>query len=588
MKSRDKILFAFPLLLGLLVLVSAGTLFLSTEKFEESYVSAEKRNIMTEAETFADVIRPMLASGDFAAVSNYCMNFSEKILRVTLVRADGTVIVDSAANEHALENHAAREEVAGALAGTPSVSSRFSATKNERMIYCAMPVDIDGRTEFVLRLAIRNSEIESIIAGAKRNNVLALALGVFVALAIAFYILIRVRSPLVQLQESAQRISLGDLRERISVPEKGVVRELAITVSRMKEQLKSQLDRITAERNARERIFAALSEAVLLFAENGDALYFNGAAREVFGLEPGATKFNLARCGSPELLVLADKAFRDGVPVEAEITLEIEGGAPRTLFAKGGTLEDDGHRRLLVAITDLTNLRRLESFRSDFVANVSHEIKTPLTGILGAVDALESGALDNPVLREKFLGILSSQAKRLNALVHDVLSLAAIERQQISGECEAFPFRLDAALENAVNSCLPRAEAAGTTLKITENDPVEFNGDARLIEQAVINLISNAIKYSGSPTVEISLKKSEGSAEISVRDFGVGISQEHLSRIFERFYSADKAHSRALGGTGLGLAIVKHIARLHGGNASVESSLGNGCLFRISLPLRNA
>lgn len=584
MKSRDKILFAFPLLLGLLVLVSAGTLFFSTEKFEESYLAAEKRSIMTEAGTFADVIRPALASGNLSAAADYCLSFPEKFLRVTLVRADGTVIADSEADGRELDNHAAREEIVRALDGTPSVSSRFSATKNMRMIYCAMPVDIDGRTEFVLRLAVRDSEVESIIAGAKRNNALALALGVFAAFAIAFYILIRVRVPLVRLQESALRISRGDLRERISVPEKGVVRELAITVSRMKEQLKNQLDRITAERNARERIFAALSEAVLLFAENGDALYFNGAARDVFGIDPGATKFSLARCGSPELLALADKAFREGRAVEAEISLETEGGAPRTLFAKGGTLMDDGNRRLLLAVTDLTNLRRLESFRSDFVANVSHEIKTPLTGILGAVDALESGALDDAKMRERFLGILTNQAKRLNALVHDVLSLAAIERQQISGEHEALLFRLDAAVENAVNSCLPRAEAAGTELRIVGNDPVEFRGDARLIEQAVINLVGNAIKYSGSPTVEISLKKGERSAEILVRDFGVGISAEHLPRIFERFYSADKAHSRELGGTGLGLAIVKHIARLHGGNASVESAPGKGCAFRVTLP----
>ena len=233
----------------------------------------------------------------------------------------------------------------------------------------------------------------------------------------------------------------------------------------------------------------------------------------------------------------------------------------------------------------MTNLRRLESFRSDFVANVSHEIKTPLTGILGAVDALESGALDDPALREKFLGILSKQAKRLNALVQDVLSLAAIEQQQVSGEKEMLPFRLDAAVENAVNFCQSRAEAAGTTLKITANDPAEIKGDSRLIEQAVINLIGNALKYSGSPTVEISLRKTNDAAEIAVRDFGVGIAAEHCARIFERFYSADKAHSRELGGTGLGLAIVKHIARLFGGNASVESAPGKGSIFRITLPL---
>ena len=544
MKSRDKVLFAFPLLLGLLAVISAGTLFFSAGKFEDSYVTSEKRNVMLEAETVADVIRPMLVAGKVDEAAAYCMRFPEKSLRATLVRADGVVIADSDADERELDNHA----------------------------------------EFVLRLAIQNREVDAMIAGAKRNTVLALALGVFFSLAIALYIMRRVRIPLEQLQESAQRISRGDLDERISIPEKGLVRELAVTVSRMKELLKSQLDRITAERNGRERLFAALSEAVLLFSESGEAVYFNSAARRIFGIDPSASKFDLSRCGSPELIGLADGAFREGRAIEAEITLEND-GATRTLLAKGGVLSHDGARRLLLTITDLTNLRRLESFRSDFVANVSHEIKTPLTGILGAVDALESGALDDPALREKFLGILSKQAKRLNALVQDVLSLAAIEQQQVSGEKEMLPFRLDAAVENAVNFCQSRAEAAGTTLKITANDPAEIKGDSRLIEQAVINLIGNALKYSGSPTVEISLRKTDDAAEIAVRDFGVGIAPEHCARIFERFYSADKAHSRELGGTGLGLAIVKHIARLFGGNASVESAPGKGSIFRITLPL---
>lgn len=584
MKSRDKVLFAFPLLLGLLAVISAGTLFFSAGKFEDSYVTSEKRNVMLEAETVADVIRPMLVAGKVDEAAAYCMRFPEKSLRATLVRADGVVIADSDADERELDNHATREEIRRALEGTPNVSSRFSATKNMRMIYCAMPIEIGGRPEFVLRLAIQNREVDAMIAGAKRNTVLALALGVFFSLAIAFYIMRRVRIPLEQLQESAQRISRGDLNERISIPEKGLVRELAVTVSRMKELLKSQLDRITAERNGRERLFAALSEAVLLFSESGEAVYFNSAARRIFGIDPSASKFDLSRCGSPELISLADGAFREGRAIEKEITLEND-GAPRTLLAKGGVLSHDGARRLLLTITDLTNLRRLESFRSDFVANVSHEIKTPLTGILGAVDALESGALDDPALREKFLGILSKQAKRLNALVQDVLSLAAIEQQQVSGEKEMLPFRLDAAVENAVNFCLPRAETAGTTLKIAANDPAEIKGDSRLIEQAVINLIANALKYSGSPTVEISLRKTGDAAEIAVRDFGVGIAPEHCARIFERFYSADKAHSRELGGTGLGLAIVKHIARLFGGNASVESAPGKGSTFRITLPL---
>lgn len=587
MKPGDKILFAFPILLGVVVCAIAGMLFFSTREFEKSYIAAEMRDVMTEAELVSDMIRPMLLAGNVAAAVDYCEKFPERSRRATLVREDGAVVADSVADAAGLDNHATREEIAPALTGTPGVSTRFSSTSNARMIYCAMPIDINGNghIEYVLRLAIRNDDVDAMISGAKTSTTLALALGVFLTCAIALYILIRVRLPLVRLQESAQSIARGNLNERISIPEKGVVRELATTVSRMKEQLKAQLDRITAERNGREFLFSALSEAVLLFSEDGNALYLNSAARRLFGAHATSGKFDFSRCGSAELVALANRAFSENVPVEAEISLET-GNATRTLFAKGGPIFQDGERRLLLAVTDLTNLRRLESFRSDFVANVSHEIKTPLTGILGAVDALESGALEKPKMAEKFLGILSSQAKRLNALVQDVLSLAAIERRQISGGKETLPFRLDAAVENAVNYCRSRAEAANILLEISKNDPTDFEGDSRLIEQAVINLVSNAIKYSGSPRIEVSLEKDGNAAMLTVRDFGIGIPPEHHARIFERFYSADKAHSRSLGGTGLGLAIVKHIARLHGGAESLESVPGEGCVFRIRFPLR--
>jgi len=584
MKSGDKILFAFPLIVAVFVIASAGTLFFSTKNFEKSYLAGEQRNVMTEAETMADLLSPMLTKGDTASAIAYCENFQAKHLRITLVRADGAVLADSFAERRDLDNHAQREEIARALAGTPSISERFSATENARMTYCALPLLIDGRPEFVLRLAILNRDVDAVVISAKRNTILALAIGIISALAVALYIFVRVRVPLERLRESAVRVADGNLNERISIPGKGIVRDLAKTVSRMKEQLKRQLDSITAERNGRELIFSALSEAVLLFGESGAALYLNNAARQFFGLGTRTQKFDLSRCGSPKLVELAERAFRENAEIEAEI--EIEGaGTPRTLFVRGGIISYDGARGLLLAITDLTNLRRLESFRSDFIANVSHEIKTPLTGILGAVDALKFGAAEDQETREKFLGILSSQATRLNALVQDVLSLAALERRQAEGEKDMLAFRLDAAVENAVNYCRSRAEIAGVSLELLKNDAIDFTGDSALIEQAVINLVSNAIKYSESKNVEISLEKAEHAAVISVRDFGIGIAPEHCARIFERFYCTDKARSRKLGGTGLGLAIVKHIAKLHGGNTSVESAIGQGSVFKITLPL---
>ncbi|MBR5622568.1 MAG: HAMP domain-containing histidine kinase, partial [Opitutales bacterium] len=200
------------------------------------------------------------------------------------------------------------------------------------------------------------------------------------------------------------------------------------------------------------------------------------------------------------------------------------------------------------------------------------------------VESLSDGALHSPELAGKFLKILNTQGKRLNALVQDILSLAALERRELAGKEDFELFQLDAALENAVNACAENAEASGIELCITRNEPQECVGDARLIEQAVINLVGNAVKYSGGSRIEVAQERKGKSIVISVRDFGVGIPEEHLSRLFERFYRVHKERSQKLGGTGLGLAIVKHIAQLHGGTATAESRPEQGCCFRITLP----
>lgn len=586
MKSQDKTLFAFPLILIFFVIISAGALFVFTKKFEESYVAAEKRGVMLEAQFVASLISPMLIEGDVERVAEFCEGISEKSRRITLVDSAGTVLADSDADKGILDNHAHREEIAIAIAGTPGSSIRFSSTQNERMIYCAMPIDatLDGKTNYVLRVAVYNKDVESVISGVKTIVLLALAIGGISAIALACYIIFRIRIPLIQLQESAKRISRGNLDERISIPAKGFVRELALPVSRMKEQLKQQLDRITADRNDRENLFSALSEAVLLINEDREAIYFNSAARKIFNIDTASTQFNWRRCGSADLLKLSEIAFSESRNIETEVTLNCA-GTQRSLYAKGGIILHDGKRCLLLAITDMTNLRRLESFRSDFVANVSHEIKTPLTSILSAVESLRDGALNSPEFARKFLKILSTQGKRLNALIQDILSLAALERREISGKKEFESFQLDAALENAVNACTENAEAADISLCITRNDTIEYFGDSQLIEQAIINLVGNAIKYSASPKIEISLERQGANAVIAVKDFGIGIPAEHLPRLFERFYRVHKERSQKLGGTGLGLAIVKHIAQLHGGSASAESKPGTGSTFRIILPL---
>ena len=240
------------------------------------------------------------------------------------------------------------------------------------------------------------------------------------------------------------------------------------------------------------------------------------------------------------------------------------------------TGERDAKERLIV------EMKKLEKFRREFVSNVTHEIRTPLTGILGAVDVLAEDESLAPEDRAAMLTVLKEQSSRLDKLAQDILSLARIEHLEDGGNRRDFAVcDLSDVMRNVFTLMRPKAAAQGVGLVLLRNDKVRIACDAARIEEAVLNLTENALRYSGSLTVELSLEAEGGHARISVVDRGVGISKEHQSRIFERFYRVDKARSREIGGTGLGLAIVKHIAQLHGGEVSVVSEPGAGSAFTI-------
>jgi two-component system phosphate regulon sensor histidine kinase PhoR len=272
-------------------------------------------------------------------------------------------------------------------------------------------------------------------------------------------------------------------------------------------------------------------------------------------------------------------------PVEGEVTLRLE--ADRFFQVRGAPLRDADGREIgaLVVLHDVTRLARLETMRRDFVANVSHELKTPITSIQGFIETLREGAVNDPAKAAQFLEILARQADRLNALIEDLLSLSRIERESEARRIERQRTNLRDVIEAAAADCSPRANERGITVRIGAPDALWADVDARMIEQAVANLLDNAIKFSppGS-AVEVEAETDGKECRIRVRDRGCGIAPEHLDRIFERFYRVDKGRSRDLGGTGLGLAIVKHIAQAHGGRVSVESVPGQGSTFTLHLP----
>jgi two-component system phosphate regulon sensor histidine kinase PhoR len=286
-----------------------------------------------------------------------------------------------------------------------------------------------------------------------------------------------------------------------------------------------------------------------------------------------------------DLHVLVSNVLSAQCNVESEIILHDERGE-RNLLAQGTVLRDARETiGTLVILHEVTQLKRLEKVRRDFVANVSHELRTPVTSIKGFVETLLDGAMNQPDELRRFLEIVAAQTDRLNAIIEDLLTLSRIEQEEEKAEIALTASSVRQVLETAVEVCRLKTEEKKIAIELTCDPSLMAAMNAPLLEQAVINLLDNAIKYSyPDGTIFLSAEPTAGEIVLRVRDEGCGIGREHLPRIFERFYRVDKARSRKLGGTGLGLAIVKHIAQVHGGRAEVESALGKGSLFSILLP----
>jgi two-component system phosphate regulon sensor histidine kinase PhoR len=288
---------------------------------------------------------------------------------------------------------------------------------------------------------------------------------------------------------------------------------------------------------------------------------------------------------SPALQQFIRKALNTKHPSEEDITLFQN--EERVIGVKSSPILDTNQDQIgtLVVFHDVTQLRRLENMRRDFVANVSHEIKTPLTAIKGFVETLQQGNVEKADEKERFLGIIQKHVDRLNAIIEDLLALSRIEQEDESKEIQFEPVKIVDVFQSAIQLCRPKAEKQNINIELDCQENTTAIFDPTLIEQAVVNLLDNAIKFSDpGQTIYVKSYHEDNQIIISVEDQGIGIAQKHLPRLFERFYRVDKARSRSMGGTGLGLAIVKHIAQAHGGHVLVESKLGNGSRFSIHLP----
>jgi len=577
----------------LVIALSLATLVVYIWQMLPGYwIDHAEQSMRETGHLLAESVRAPLGQDRLEEVDAIVKTFGrETAPRITVINVDGKVVADSDRRLRQIGSQAGLREVQAALRGSSASARRYSDEMREDMLYVAVPVFQSrgaGEVVGVIRLAEPLAAVTRELT-AMQFRIAAGAVVVAVLFAgISLPICRRISRPLEEIRRGAERFAEGDLDHRLPVIDAAEMGALAEALNRMADQLSERISALDAERNQRGAILASMVEGVLAIDADERLISLNRTAARMLGIDqqraPGRSLQETIR--NPQLQrLVADVLYRQ----ETRITeVNVYDRQERTLEAQGTVLRAAFGQPIgaLLVLHDITQLRRLENIRRDFVANVSHELKTPVTSIKGFVETLLDGAIASPEDARRFLDIIAAQADRLTAIIEDLLTLSRVEQETEQSEIPLELGSLAGVLEGAVDVCQMKAAQKGVEARVDCDRQLRAMVNTQLLEQAVVNLLDNAIKYSPPGSlIELRGRRRDEDVVLEVVDSGPGISGEHLARIFERFYRVDKARSRKLGGTGLGLAIVKHIAQAHGGRAEVESAPGKGSTFRIIVPV---
>ncbi len=567
MRSRIfvKLMFVFLLVIG----ATAITLQLTVHKVWERTLREQiERNLKQKAVMFANRVE---ADGQRSLADITAQEGQAAGARATVIDPTGKVLADSEADPSTMENHAHRPEIAAALAGKLGVNERKSQTLGVPFLYVAAPVSGGA-----VRLAYPLPEIEI----TDRPLGVALFWGSFAAFVFAMLVAAvasqYVGRRLQRIVNFAERVANGDLTARIASTSTDEIGKVAGALDKTTRRVEESYERVQTSQRELETLLNSMQDAVIAVNVDGRVQWANRSMDRLLLRAPRLNAPLIDSVRDPDFLAAIQEAARDQVGTSARSNTIVSG---RTFDVTAAPMPGGG---AVAVLRDLTETERMEKSRRDFIANVSHELRTPLTSIQGYTETLlDSPIADNHV--REFLEIIRKNAARMARLTEDLLTLARVE----SGEqrFDMQPVTTEELLQDALESFRETARSYGVELVVENSVPTgHVNADREAIHQIFSNLIENALKYAASgKKVVLGARPAESGVEFFVRDFGPGISSEHLPRLFERFYRVDKARSRESGGTGLGLAIAKHIVLAHGGTIRAESELNHGSTFVFSL-----
>jgi two-component system phosphate regulon sensor histidine kinase PhoR len=597
-KFRARLTLIFILLIGSSVLMAG--LFMA-QMLKNSHIDALKTNMQRELRVIL-VSMDWKQNGTEAEQMQYFTDQANKLkqsadARVTYIRADGKVLGDSDHDVESMENHLMRKEVVEAReSGNVGSDMRYSTTVQRNMLYVVVPVKEANSAQIkgYVRLAMSLVEVEASIRKVWYAILLGLLTVFLIAALISYRVAYGVTRPIEMITRGAHQITNMNYKARVHVRKKDEVGQLGQAINRMADSLHLQMNRILEDENRLKSVLENMISGVMMIDREGKIVLLNRSAEDILGFssqELLGKKFDEAK-QQYEFTQLIQECIdlREHIRDEMIFYYPSERILEINLSPMSHTEEE--WAGVLIVLHDITAMRRLERMRSEFVANVSHELKTPIAAVKGFAETLLAGALNDKETAKSFLQIIFDESERLNRLIGDILELSKIESKRIPLQFSPIP------LHTFVSNCLhvmnAEAKKKSIDLEMQVDESLYIEADEDRLRQILINLLSNGINYTpegGKVRIKVEPLPSSGQSteneriRLTISDTGIGIPKKDLPRIFERFYRVDKARSRSSGGTGLGLSIVKHLVELHKGSIRVESEVGMGSKFIIDLPI---
>lgn len=530
------------------------------------------KTIKSEMEKHAKTISLLVADSFYNQnIDSLAKILEEKSnVRITFISPEGIVLGDSKENPSNMENHSTRIEVIAALHGKTGVSMRYSKTLKTNMFYVAVPVYKEGKIIGVVRISRFINDLYVLLRNIELNILMPTLTILIFYILLYIFILRRMTYPLRVLSEGFKRIGKGEFNFNVNINTKDEFELLAENFNNMSNELNNLFLEVKKERKELETIFSSIEESTLIIDRKGKVISWNRNFQEIFP-NISKDKFYWEIIKDSEFINYVKNAIDKLTIFKIELNI-----ANRIFECKINNILENNS--FIISLYDITERKRIERLKKELVDNISHELRTPLTSIKGYLETLN----DLKGKNKKYIKIALKNTERLIQLVNDLSSLSELENPDI--KIEKREVNLCKILKESSTIFTNNLKKKKIKLLINCNKDIKINAEPFMIEQVFINLLDNAVKYTENGKIEITVEDNENYVKVVFEDTGIGIPEEHLPYIFERFYVVDKSRSRKLGGTGLGLSIVKHILILHNGKINVESKLGKGTKYTLTLP----